>query len=379
MAAALRVRPITDQEHLAYIRTRPSVSFLQTPAWGRVKREWRAESLGWEDAAGELCGAGLVLYRQVPRLRRYLAYLPEGPDLPWTQAVADGRLADWLDPLRSYLSAQRAFAIRMGPTVVTRTWDAPTLKTALAAGDATRLDDLAPTSAETEGTALAEALLAAGWLPPVRATGFATGQPQHVFWLPLAGRSAEEVFAGFNQLWRRNVRRASKLGVQVSVGDRADLPAFHTLYVETARRDGFTPRPLDYFTGMWDAMTAEDPQRLRLYLACHSGELVAATTMVQVGVHAWYSYGASSSAKRDVRGSNAVQWQMINDAIDAGAAVYDLRGITDTLDPQDPHAGLIAFKLGTGGQAVEYVGEWTLPLSGLLYRAFELYLARRSA
>jgi lipid II:glycine glycyltransferase (peptidoglycan interpeptide bridge formation enzyme) len=91
----------------------------------------------------------------------------------------------------------------------------------------------------------------------------------------------------------------------------------------------------------------------------------------------WYSYGASSTAKREVRGSNAVQWQMIGDAIAAGADVYDLRGITDTLDPADPHIGLIQFKAGTGGQAVEYAGEWVFPLNRPLYKAFQLYLARR--
>ena len=45
---------------------------------------------------------------------------------------------------------------------------------------------------------------------------------------------------------------------------------------------------------------------------------MAATIMVRVGAHAWYSYGASSTEKRDVRGSNAVQWAMIRAAIAAG-------------------------------------------------------------
>ena len=99
--------------------------------------------------------------------------------------------------------------------------------------------------------------------------------------------------------------------------------------------------------------------------------------MVLVGSHAWYSYGASTSAKRDVRGSNAIQWRMMRDALAAGADVYDLRGISDTLDPDDPLFGLIGFKLGTGGEAVEYVGEWDLPLHRPLFRAVELYLARR--
>ena len=69
---------------------------------------------------------------------------------------------------------------------------------------------------------------------------------------------------------------------------------------------------------------------------------------------------------------------MIRDAMAHGAEVYDLRGITDTLDPDDPHVGLIQFKVGTGGEAVETVGEWDLPLNRPLYKAFELYMNRSS-
>jgi lipid II:glycine glycyltransferase (peptidoglycan interpeptide bridge formation enzyme) len=68
---------------------------------------------------------------------------------------------------------------------------------------------------------------------------------------------------------------------------------------------------------------------------------------------------------------------MIQDAHAAGAAVYDMRGITDTLDPDDHLFGLIQFKVGTGGDAIEYVGEWDFPISKLLHRAFTYYLGRR--
>ncbi len=79
-----------------------------------------------------------------------------------------------------------------------------------------------------------------------------------------------------------------------------------------------------------------------------------------------------------MRGSNALQWAMIRDAIATGCTVYDLRGITPTLDADDSHVGLIQFKVGTGGQAVEYAGEWDLPLRPLLYRAFTMYMERRA-
>jgi vancomycin resistance protein VanK len=184
-----------------------------------------------------------------------------------------------------------------------------------------------------------------------------------------------------NQLWRRNIRRSEREGVVVTVATaqtlERDLAAFHDLYVQTAERDHFLPRPLSYFQTMFDALTAEEPDRIRLYLARHEGDLVAATTAVRVGGHVWYSYGASTTSKREVRGSNAAQWAMIRDALESGADVYDLRGITETLSADDPHAGLIQFKVGTGGEAVEYVGEWDLPLRKVLYRAFDLYLRLR--
>ena len=173
------------------------------------------------------------------------------------------------------------------------------------------------------------------------------------------------------------MRKAEKAGVEVSLGSRDELALFHQVYVETAERDGFLPRPLSYFHQMWDAMNDAVPGQLALYLARHEGVVHASTLRVRVGTHDWYSYGASTTAGRDLRPSNAVQWRMITDAHAAGASVYDLRGISDTLDPQDKLRGLLQFKIGTGGFAQEYLGEWDLPLTALLYRMFVAAMARR--
>jgi len=378
--AALTVRVVSAEEHLAFVETRSSVSFLQTPAWGEVKSEWRRESLGWFE--GEtMVGSALVLYRQLPRLRRFLAYLPEGPVIDWS---AD--LAAWLAPLTAHLKKQGAFGVRMGPPVVTRRWDAPALKAGIAEPAVRRLDDVAPTSREAVGARVVSELTRLGWREQGGEGGFAAGQPRHVFQIPLrhadgTARTEDDVLKGMNQQWRRNIKKATKEGVVVTgseAGDGVDeLEAFHALYVHTAERDHFTPRPLSYFRTMVAALGAESPDRIRLWSARHEGDLVASTIAIRVGAHAWYSYGASSTEKREVRGSNAVQWAMISDALAAGADVYDLRGITDTLDADDPHAGLIQFKVGTGGEAVEYVGEWDLPLNRALYRAFDVYMRRR--
>jgi hypothetical protein len=43
--------------------------------------------LGWF-VGEELVGAGLILLRKVPKVEKYLAYLPEGPDLKWENSEA---------------------------------------------------------------------------------------------------------------------------------------------------------------------------------------------------------------------------------------------------------------------------------------------------
>ncbi len=378
---SVTVRVIPEEEHRSFIASRPSASFLQTPAWGQVKNEWRRESLGWFDG-DTLVGAALVLYRQLPKVRRYLAYLPEGPVIDWSSEHLD----DWLTPMTRHLKAQGAFGVRMGPPVVTRRWSAAQVKEGIADDGVGRLDDLPPTERDAVGARVVCQLDELGWRRQVVEGGFAAGQPQYVFQVPLvdadgAPRSEDDVLKGMNQLWRRNIKKAAKAGVEVtsSRGPAAleDLKAFHDLYVHTAERDHFTPRPLSYFQTMVEALGSESPERITLWFARHEGELVASTIAIRVGTHAWYSYGASSTEKRDVRGSNAVQWEMVRDALAAGAHVYDLRGITDTLDPDDSHVGLIQFKVGTGGEAVEYAGEWDLPLNRVLYRAFALYMRRR--
>lgn len=384
MATPPTLRTITAGEHLAFVRDHSGpeqVSFLQTPAWAEVKSEWRHESVGW-CSGGELVGVGLVLYRQLPRGKRSLAYLPEGPVLDWG---ADD-LAGWLDPLCRHLKREGAFAVRLGPPVVTRRWDAAAVKAGVADEGVHSLGELPPTERTTVGARVTAQLRDLGWRQQGADGGFAAGQPRYNFHLPLrhpdgTPRTEDDLLRGMNQQWRRNIKKAEKEGVatrRVGTGEvEAGLASFHELYVETAARDGFTPRPAAYFTTMFRALGAEDPDRIALFTATHDGDLVAATVLVQVGSHVWYSYGASSTAKREVRGSNAVQWAMVRHALAQGASVYDLRGITDTLDADDPHVGLVQFKVGTGGEAVEYVGEWDLPLNRPLYAAFSLYMSRR--
>lgn len=372
MADDLEFIRIDAAEHREFVRSQQSVSFLQTPAWGTVKDGWTAESVGWR-RGGRLVGAALVLYRRVPGLARYLAYAPEGPIIDWSSPD----LAAWLDPMRDYLRERGAFAVRIGPPVASRVWRAPTVRQALADPTRSRLGDVPPDEADPIGLRVEDALRASGWLAPPTGSGFPAGQPRYVVQLPLAGQSEESLLGAMSKQWRRNIRKAMGAELKVREGGAADLADFHRLYLETARRNDFSPRPRGYFETMHQALGSEAEDRIQLYLAEHADRPVAGIISVRVGAHVWYAYGASSAEGREARGSNAIQWHAIRKALHAGAGVYDLRGVSDNVDQAAPRSGLLRFKAGSGGRVVGYIGEWTLPISRSLHRAFSLFMRHR--
>ena len=353
--SAMLVRPIDVAEHTAFA-DRYSASFRQTPDWAGTKPGWRAESLGWFDA-DRLVGTALVLYRRVPGSRRSLAYVPEGPTLPWTEVgIAPAR---WLDPFVAHLREQRAFAVRIGPTAVVRLWQTPTAQRGLAEPQRHRFADLIPDELWADGGALLQQLPALGWQPYRARFGVRLG----------LDRSVPQLLAAANQDWRRNVARSVQAGVVVREGSGDDLAVFHRLHTETARREGFTPRPAEHFERMWRALTSGPVPRIRLYLA-ELGEapsVLAGAIVLQAGPVCWSGYTVSADQHREAEATTAVQWQAVLDAKQRGCHTYDLREVPDSLDPDD---GPLEFRLSTGGYCVETAGEWELPLSPVWHAMF---------
>ncbi len=381
----LTVRPLPPAEHAAAAEEM-GASFLQLPQWAGCKPGWSGHGLGWFDGSGRLVGVALALLRFVPHTRRCLAYLPEGPVLPWEQVARHP--GAWLDPLVAQLRHQGAFAVRIGPSVSSREWSGATVRRGMADPAVRRLDDLPADATSPEGAALEQALRRSSWRRLGGGDGFAVGQPRLRVQVDLVPAALEggtppppseaALWSGLSPQWRRNVTRSRQRGVVVRAGTAEDLPAFCALYRETAQRDGFVPRPPAYFDRMWEALAEPSGQRLQLLLAELDGEALAAALVVRVRRHAWYAYGASSSRRRDVRAANALQWHAMCDAALAGCDVYDLRGTGATLVPDEPLAGLTRFKLGTGGAVREGLGEWELPVSRVWHAAFRAMLRARS-
>ena len=195
----------------------------------------------------------------------------------------------------------------------------------------------------------------------------------------MAGRSEGDLRAALAPHWEQSLYTSELADVQVSWVSDADLPEFHRLYTATAARDGFKARPLDYFQRMWQALNAEDSDRLRLYVAEYEGEVLSGSPHDQRRLPGLALVPRLRPPGRQLRPSSALLWRMLCDARASGLETYDLRSITPALT-EDRLLGRLHFKTGAGGRPVEYLGEWELPVGSqgkMLQRALRVYLGRR--
>lgn len=309
-----------------YVAAHPRGDVLQTTAWGRVKQStgWESFPLGVMDR-GRLQAAALVLAKRLPYIPAVLAYSPRGPLYSSGEA-----LAHLLQGGTKFLREQGALVWKMDP--------------AIPEADPTWLE-----AARSQGLKQVETSL-----------DFDGVQPRHVMTLSL-NHSLDTLLANMKQKTRYNIRYAMRKNVTVqALKEKSQLGVFYCLLQETAKRDRFTIRSLDYFEAIWDHLVQAG--LARVFLAYHEETPLAGAICFRLGPRVWYVYGASSSEKRNLQAPHLIQWEMIKWAKGAGCTIYDFRGVSGDLRPEHPLYGLYRFKEGFGATLETYVGEFDLPI-----------------
>ncbi|MGO8672117.1 MAG: lipid II:glycine glycyltransferase FemX [Capsulimonadaceae bacterium] len=348
---ALVVRELSESDRVrwnGFVASLPEGDVLQAWEWGAVKSEWTSLRLAAFRGDRIVAGAAL-LRRSVPVVGAFY-YAPRGP-----------LLLDWTDEaaLRAVLAAIAECARRDGAAFL-------------------KIDPAVP----IERQEVLDLLDRNGFRPPATADpqGFGGTQPRCVMQLDLAGRTEQELLAGFKGQTRRNVKLSvEKHGVAVvSETTRDDLAEFDRLMRITGERDGFRPRRLAYFQALWDHLGTAG--MAKLFLTRYEGEFLSGAICFLIGDKSWYVYGASSNEHRNVMPNYAMQWAMIRWARAAGCRWYDFRGVsprrrvegesTEEIEKEDHLQGLNRFKEGFGTRYVEYVGEFDLVYKPAAYWIF---------
>lgn len=249
-------------------------------------------------------------------------------------------------------------------------------------------------SLESNKTAwnMEDTLARLGWQKPELSEDFMAGQAQFQARIPLPQLTAEqranrespefeqaveEVLMRMDTTSRRQTRKSTRSELSISSGDASDIGQWQALYEETAARDDFTGRPQSYFESMFEALNSSETAQCKVLFAYFEGQLLASAIYVQQQDTGWYVYGASTRAESKRYAPRALQLEQIKLSLEAGAAWYDLGGVSPTLSKDHELAGLTRFKTTMGADVVQTMGEWDLPINKVLYRAFKMYMDRR--
>ena len=191
-------------------------------------------------------------------------------------------------------------------------------------------------------------------------------QPENRVWIDLTP-SHEEILAQMKSKGRYNIKIAQKHGIKIESFENPtseQTEEFYGLYHQTAKRNKFSFRGRKYFQEL-----SKLPY-VKLYLAKHQGETLAASFIVFYEDMASYLYGASSSEKRNLMAPYLMHWQIMQDAKQAECKIYDLLAIAPEGDEKHRFTNLTRFKEQFGREKVQLMGSWDLIFQPFWYKLY---------
>ena len=123
-------------------------------------------------------------------------------------------------------------------------------------------------------------------------------------------KAEKELFSGFRDSTRRNIKKAAKAGVSVGIGQSLDsIRSFYRLNCITRKRHGLPPQPLSFFDKIFEHVISKDHGIVAS--ALNEGKVVASAVFFHFARGAVYKYGASDLAHQELRANNLVMWEAI--------------------------------------------------------------------
>jgi lipid II:glycine glycyltransferase (peptidoglycan interpeptide bridge formation enzyme) len=321
---------------------------FQTHRWGELKRThggWRPVRLLLE-RGGEVVGAGQFLLRSTAPIPGKIMYASKGPWLPW----------DDEDAVKAFFDGASEIARREG---------AHTLKIEPEIRD--ERDDL---RGMLEGFGFQKARYDLNF----DATILMDLSPdEDGLFSNMSGKKGKTT--------RYNIRRSAKEGVEVREPEDFDW-AFDKFYEWTEalarRKEGVhIVRPRQYFYD--ETKMLHESGHGHFFFAFHEGEPLSGGYFSKLGNKLYYMLSASAEHGQDLHPNYALQWEVMRWAKGQGVTLYDMVAAPkrENRNENDPYYGVYKFKMGFGGEVVDFIGCMDLPvkpgLAALWYRLEPLY------
>lgn len=177
-------------------------------------------------------------------------------------------------------------------------------------------------------------------------------------------KSEEELLANMRKTTRYLIRQTLKNeDISIEKSDRAqNIKPYQQLNKEVAGKQGFIPFSGEFIENEFEVFS-KDNQALWIF-GKYKEETTAAALIIFWSGIGFYHQAASSEKYQKLSIPYLIQWEAIREAKKRGCSLYDFWGFVDPKKhPKHPWAGPTLFKLGFGGQPIEYLKTQDLPLS----------------
>ena len=298
----------------------PEANFLQSPTYGKMNELLGAKVISREFDGG---GKALMIVRDAKR-GRYLE-IPCGPLIDWGNKAVVTRV---FKEIADIAKKEKCVFVRVRPQLPK---------------NQANLEILASLDLKESPMHLAA---------------------EHTVMIDLT-KPEEDLLADMRRQTRYEVRRATKLGIEVTRSrDEEIFKEFHQVQLETAKRQGFIPPDMKTL----DAEREAFGENIDLYIAkTKEGEPVAYGLIIKDGLEGDYYEAASTPLNRKLPGAYALLWRAMRDLKKEGYKRFNLWGIAPPGHPNHRYAGVTTFKTGFGGEVLEYVPAHDLVISKFGY------------
>ena len=180
-------------------------------------------------------------------------------------------------------------------------------------------------------------------------------------------KSEEEILAGASQGFRRKLRKAEKLDLEIAASaDDEAIEEFCKLEKLHAERQKYVAFSAEFLRKQFE--TFREHNEVLIYTAKLGGEILAMNFMIFYGKEASYHYGVSSELGTKYSAAPLLHLKAMEEARGRGCTRYNLWGIVGTEEKNHRFYGVSEFKRSFGCEELKYTPAHDLVLKPLSYQ-----------
>lgn len=411
-----KLMQISEEEYDQFINTQESNNFLNSIYAGKKLTidGWHVEYVGLKEE-NNVVGAALLISRNI-KVGNYF-YAPRGFVIDFKN---EELVKDFVTQLKAYLKSNKGVYLKIDPYVFYQVRDK---------------DGVEKENAQKNDLVIA-LLKSLGFEHDGFTVGY--DESRQCRWMSvlfLDGKTKEQALKEMNSQTRQNIKNTIKNGIKVCKLAYDELHILDEIVNATSERRGFSNLSLDYYQNEYKAfgehacayyayldlddyyarIVSEREKEEETIRAAdevlkdnpHSknstsrkktalqhleslekreqdyNELkkdfdhevpLAASLFIMYGKEIIYLTSGSYDQYKRFKGPYALQWYMIQKAIDEGYSMYNFYGISGYFEKDQDGFGVFDFKRGFNAEIVELIGDFTLPISSTklaLYNALK--------